>query len=126
MAFRVSEDKISALEKAIGWPLPSALRQRLAVENGGEVHLFGDVEDIWWLHPVWDDSDRKRIKRTANHILRETEVAKQWGRFPADAVAIANNGSGDLLVVRKGDPETYRLDHETGDLVPTSVVWSAG
>ena len=76
MAFPVSEDKIIAAETSIGWPLPKPLRTRLLADNGGSVHAKGDPDDIWWLHPVWDNTDRKRMGRTANHILRQTGAAR--------------------------------------------------
>jgi hypothetical protein len=35
---------------------------RLLRDNGGDLKIAGD----WWiLHPVRDDTDRKRLKRTA-------------------------------------------------------------
>ena len=57
------------------------------------------LERLWQLHPVFDDSDRKRMGRTANHLVRETAVARGWSGFPAEAIAIGANGSGDRLVL---------------------------
>ena len=64
------------------------------------------------IHPVWDDGDRKRMRRTANHVLVETEQAKKWHGFPQSAVVIASNGHGDLLIVLPGSGSIHRWDHE--------------
>ena len=57
-------------EESLAIMLPAAVRARLLQENGGEIEADGDV---WELFPVEDSTDRKRISRTANHIVRETE-----------------------------------------------------
>jgi hypothetical protein len=89
--------------------------------NGGE---FETNEDSWILHPVFDTSDKKRIKRTANNISRETESAKEWVGYPEGAVTIGSNGCGDSLVLL---PEgfnlrdvVYKWNHETGELLIVS------
>ncbi len=71
--------------------------------------------------PVFDDSDRKKAARSASHIVRETALARAWRGFPAEGVAFAANGSGDLLVFlpRESDPaelasEVYLWSHENG------------
>ncbi|WP_413786017.1 SMI1/KNR4 family protein (plasmid) [Agrobacterium sp. rho-13.3] len=69
MAFPVDETQIAAAEGEIGYLLPLQLRARLLRSNGG---LVQSGEAGWWLFPVFDPTDRKRIGRTANHIARET------------------------------------------------------
>lgn len=117
MPFPVDPMFIERAERQLGRPLPEALAQRLRSENGGEVEVAGDT---WQLHPVFDDSDRKRIARTANHLLRETEVARRWSGFPAEALVIGSNGSGDhLVLIPEGNrfrDTVYWWDHETGEL----------
>jgi hypothetical protein len=87
---------IGRAEQALGRRLPAAWRQRLLQANGGSLEI--DEED-WELYPVLDDSDQRRLKRTCNHIVRETEEARKWPHFPADAAAVGANGMGDLLVL---------------------------
>jgi hypothetical protein len=75
---------------------------------------------------VFDDSDRKRAGRTANHIFRETQNARQWHGFPTGAVAVAANGTGDLLVFLAGGGDTlsgrlHHWDHETAECSPTAL-----
>ena len=70
---------------------------------------------------MFDTSDRKRLKRTSNDIVRETNSAKAWTGFPNDAVAIGCNDCGDYLIVLPEDDDeskikdiVYGWDHETG------------
>ena len=77
------------------------------------------------LHPVWDDGDRRRAKRTAGHVVRETEEAREAvPDLPEGAVVIAADGSGDLLVLLEGEDEPRRHDHETGELEPVATDWT--
>jgi hypothetical protein len=73
--------------------------------NGGSVDAAGES---WELFPFWDQSDRKRLSRTCNDIVRETLSAREMGWFPPQAVAIASNGAGDhlLLLPSPADPST--------------------
>ena len=87
-------------------------------ENGGEVET-GD--DAWQLYPFLDSSDNKRLARTCNDITRETQNARSWSGFPANAIAIGANGAGDQLVLLKNSENESELspivcwwDHETG------------
>jgi hypothetical protein len=45
--------------------------------------------------------NRKTLTRTYNNILRETEVAKGYPGFPDNCIAIAQNGTGNYLVLLK-------------------------
>lgn len=123
MSFSTTEDRICAEEAKLGTRLPSGYRNRLIAQNGGELDTHGDD---WQVFPVFDDGDRKRAGRTAQHIYRETQTARQWHGFPEDAVAVAANGSGDLLVFvgERGDRLAgllYHWEHETAKLTPTSL-----
>ena len=123
MAFPTTEDRIAAEEAKLGVRLPAEYRNRLIAQNGGELDT---VDDDWQTFPVFDSTDRKRAGRTANHIYRETQSAKQWHGFPDGAVAVAANGTGDLLVflAGKGDRlegRLYHWDHETGKVTPTPL-----
>ena len=118
MAFDVDEHLIAAAEEALGCKLPMALRARLAVRNGGEVFT---ANDDWQLFPVPDTSSKKRLIRTFNHMIKETVSARQWPHYPSDAIAVASNGCGDLLIVLPQSEEIYEWHHETGDVTPAHV-----
>jgi len=120
MPFPVDVSFVKATESKLGVTFPLAFVARMTSANGGEVQADGDV---WQLHPFLDTSDRTRLKRTCNDIVREMKVAKDWPDFPANGIAIGANGSGDLLVLLASPSSPDRLqdaayvwDHETGDL----------
>jgi len=97
MPFPVSQSHIDLEEEKIGRSLPVPLRERLHRDNGDEIEVD---DDIFYLHPVWDPTDKKRMKRSASHIARETAVARTLLGFPVDAVSVAVNDYGDRLILR--------------------------
>ncbi len=120
MAFPVSDEKIVDAELVLGRRLPDPVRARLGRENGGTVSAVGDD---WLLYPVRDASDRKRLSRTANDIFTETKNARKWSGFPPAAIALASNGSGDLLILQPGSDDVFLWSHEQGSVCTVSVVW---
>jgi len=120
MAFPVDERHIAVAEGALGRSLPINLRKRLLRSNGGELLIEGDS---WWLFPVWDPTDRKRMGRTANHIVRETESWRGSCGFPTEAIAVAGNGTGDVLIIRNGSEVIEHWSHETGDSKAVEIDW---
>ncbi len=120
MPFPVEVALIHEAERQLGRKLPMDLRVRLHRENGGEIRALGDM---WRLFPVFDASDRRRVARTANHVVRETRVARERAGFPEGAIAIAEDGGGDLLIVRAGSDEVEFWDHETGESRVVDVDW---
>lgn len=126
MAFPTTEEKIAAAEAQLGVRLPAKFRSRLIADNGGELEAD---DDDWTVFPVFDSTDRKRASRTANHIVRETQLAKGWPGFPAGAVAVASNGSGDLVVFLPGDAGTLDgqlqcWNHDSQQCSPTGLDFS--
>lgn len=120
MPFPISEPELAKTEAKLGVRFPESFRQKMMEDNGGEVQAGGDS---WALYPFLDTSDKKRLKRTCNDIARETQAAKLWRGFPANAVAIAANGGGDLLVLLPDQATPSALgstvhlwSHETGEL----------
>jgi SMI1 / KNR4 family. len=115
MPFDLAETFVLAAERELGSPLPVSYRAAMLRENGGELET---ESDDWELYPIADTSDRKRLSRTANHIIKETQSWRGWPRFPEGALAIAGNGSGDQLVFLKEGvtftPTVYAWSHETG------------
>ena len=123
MPFPVDDDRIDTAEKALGRRLPDGLRERLRQENGGEIEATGMV----WRHPIRDDSDRRRLRRTAtNDIVHETEEARDafTELFPDGAVAVANDGGGSDLLLLPGEDEPRWWEPRTGDLEPAPTDWS--
>ena len=119
MAFPLDIQFVKRAEAKLGRKLPLGYVARMCRENGGDV---ATETDSWLLFPIFDDSDKKRLKRTCNDIIRETTSSRDWPEFPPEAIAIGNNGGGDKLVFL-ADPESdryadavYWWDHETGEL----------
>ena len=117
MPFPTSEEFISQAETRLGVRLPDSYRAHLLVQNGGELEV-GD--ESWNLFPVADNSDRKRLARSANHIVAEAAGARAWAGFPPKGIAIASNGAGDFLPLMPDEADPSRLgpvvhlwEHET-------------
>ena len=125
MPFNLAERFIRAAEEELGAPLPHSYRQAMMANNGGEVAAY---DDVWNLHPILDKSDRKRLSRSCNDILRETRMMRDWPDWPENAVAVADNGTGDkLLFLREGplyQPAVYVWLHDSGDLIVVAQSFS--
>jgi SMI1 / KNR4 family (SUKH-1) len=120
MPFPIDPKYISETETKLSTTFPSTFRGKMMRDNGGSVEV---ADDEWLLYPFFDQSDRKRVARTCNDIVQETGKMREWSNFPACAVAIGGNGTGDqLILVAKTDkpdelgPAVYWWDHETGDV----------
>lgn len=122
MAFPTDESRIRAAEEALGRSFPDALRQRLMTENGGEID---DVDEgYWFLYPVYDNSDRRRLARSANHVVKETETWRSEAHgFPPDAVAVADDQEGNAIILLPGDDRFYLWDHEQPDPEPIELIF---
>ena len=125
MPFALSEEELKKTEALLGAELPADYRAKMMKNNGGEVEAF---DDVWQLFPIQDQSSKKLISRTCNHILKETKSAQEWANFHENALAIASNGAGDCLVIfqagKKFEPEIYAWFHEDGALVTVATSFS--
>nr|WP_315169788.1 SMI1/KNR4 family protein [uncultured Flavobacterium sp.] len=119
MAFPIDIKYIIETEQELGLAFPDNFKSKMTQVNGGELMT---EDDDWQLFPFFDKSDNKRISRTCNHIILETNQAKQWENFPVNGIAIGSNGCGDLLLLlptkednRKLSDEIFIWFHETGE-----------
>jgi hypothetical protein len=115
MPFALHERFLADTEAKLGARLPESYRNKMKKANGGEVDLG---EETWCLHPVLDSTDRKRLSRTSNDVLRETASIRQWPDFPPDALAIGSNGEGDILL--------FRVDKAAGRVEEGVFIWRHG
>jgi hypothetical protein len=124
MGLPTSDGAVDAAEEQLGRRLPLALRERLLRNNGGDVLVLweDDEGEEWQLHPVWDETDRETMRRSANHLVREQALARAWPGFPADAISIATL-DGDHLILAPGEDEPKVWLHETAEVEPVKVVW---
>jgi hypothetical protein len=100
MALPIALARIAETETALGATLPLDYKMYMSRCNGGSVELDGEA---WFLFPLRDSTSRETLRRTAaGDVCRETQAAleAQLG-FPSDGVAIAHNGAGDLLFLRR-------------------------
>lgn len=124
MPFPITVAELAKTEAKTGYTFPVGFKTRFLSDNGGEIEV-GD--DCWQLIPFLDASDRKRLARTCNDIVRETARMREWRGFPPDAFVVAQNGGGDYLIIRpEADGSTqlgetiYFWDHETGEHEPVA------
>ncbi|MDK8345607.1 SMI1/KNR4 family protein [Brevibacterium sp. UMB1308A] len=122
MAFPVDESRIRAAEEALGRTFPDVLRERLMSENGGEID--DTDEGYWFLYPVYDDSDRRRLARSADHVVKVTETWRsEADGFPQDAVPVAEDQEGNAIVLLPGDDRFYVWDHELRETEPIELIF---
>ena len=118
MPFDLDERYVEEAEATLGARLPSAYRAAMMEKNGGEYEM--DYRR-WFFYPIFDQSDRKRMARTSNHIVSETRTSRTYDHFPNNALAIANDDEGNQLVLLpSGDhfgDALYAWDHDTGQVV---------
>lgn len=122
--FPVDPGFIEQAESRLGVRFPEPYRRRLLGCNGGEIVLTPD--EVWRLVSVRDDSSVERLRRTWDDVVRQTEEARSWRRFPANAVVIGHDGCGNLLVLLpygSGACGVAVWNHETGriDAMPHDI-----
>ncbi len=118
MPFPLDEKYILEAENELGVEFPDSYKEKMLIENGGELDVEFDCFDLF---PFWDKSDKKRLARTCNSVVRETLNERTHYRFPENLIAIGNNGGGDLLVFKiesngKLENTLFWLDHENEEL----------
>lgn len=96
MPFPVELKYIKEAEGELGVQFPKSFIEKMKKENGGE---FSTDEDDWTIYPFFDKLDNKRISRTCNHIVLETNQLRKIEGFPKNGIAIAENGCGDNLIM---------------------------
>jgi hypothetical protein len=114
-------------------------RDRLLRKNGGSIVITFDEDpepshwdqflddptapSEWPLHPVWDASSRETMRLTARHIVRAQQSAHEWS-VPQGSIEIAENGTGDRLLLMPASDEVFFWDHETGETERVEVDWA--
>ena len=121
MPFPIEPKYIKEAEVELGIEFPKSFFEKMEKENGGE---FSTDEDDWTLYPFFDKLDNKRISRTCNHIILETNQLREIEDFPENGIAIAENGCGDNLIMlpfeenqTKIKEKIYVWLHETGEII---------
>ena len=68
MPFPINQQYINAAEQELDLTFPTSFKNKMMIENGGELFLS---EEDWQIFPFLDESDQKRKMRTSNHIIKE-------------------------------------------------------
>ncbi|RYF04085.1 MAG: SMI1/KNR4 family protein, partial [Oxalobacteraceae bacterium] len=66
MPFTLDDKYLDSAEQQLGARLPASYRRSMMAANGGEI--AGKLED-WYLYPIRDDSDKKRLARSCHDAL---------------------------------------------------------
>lgn len=116
MSFSIDEKYIRETESELNVKFPSEFKTRMLQLNGGEL-ITEEFE--FELYPFFDESDKKRISRTCNHIGLETKNARKWNGFPKNGIAIGSDGFGNLILLTHNGNGlltdiVYFWNHETG------------
>lgn len=98
----VAEQYLRQAEEKLGCRFPQAYVRRMTAANGGVIRLPGQRE-LWELYPIWDTSDKKRLKKTFNDVVRATEQLRISQGFPTGAVAIGSSLSGDAFFAESAE-----------------------
>ena len=95
-------EQIAETEHRLGATFPAVFKMYVSRSNGDQVWID---DEVWFLFRLRDRTSQETLRRTAVDICYETESALTSNvGFPADGVAIAENGAGDwLLLRREGD-----------------------
>jgi hypothetical protein len=121
MSMPVTIEVIGKTEESMGVSFPAAFKLKMSQYNGGHVDLSGES---WFLLPFEDLSSRSSIRKTAQNIRVETQAAIEAGLgFPVEGVAIAHNGAGDLLFLKRDgavmSPEVWTFRLRGGEITKT-------
>ena len=131
----IRQEDIRAAERELGVCFPGSYAAGMQRANGGEV-TFGGL--VWTLCPFMDRSERKKLLRTSNDVVRETSRFRGIGWFPPTGVVIATVDSHCLFLSRRNehpeledtvlawflDADGYEIAFEsTADLIATRHTW---
>lgn len=73
---------------------------------------------------MYDESDRRRLARSADHVVKETETWRsEADGFPQNAVPVAEDQEGNAIVLLPGDDRFYVWDHELRETEPIELIF---
>jgi hypothetical protein len=105
----VDEKYIAEAEEQLGVQFPQSYKSRMAQANGGQLKVG---KRPFVLYPIFDKTDRKSIRRTAESIVTEGPKTSTLSQFPPDAIAIGTDERDvDRLVLMRGS-ESGALGNE--------------
>lgn len=106
MPFPLDPKFVQEAEQELGLVFPFLYKQKMIASNGGVISTY-DYD--WLIFPIYDRVSVRQMNRTRHHVVSETYIARTWPGFPLLAVAIAENGYGDYLVLLPTEPDMSEL-----------------
>lgn len=101
MAYNLDEKHIMLTEQKLNVVFPKSYRKAIMANNGGLViSPLGEEEGVWFLYPFFDDTDKKRLKKTSIDIVRENQTAWNQYGLPQNLYAIGHSDD-EYLVFKK-------------------------
>ena len=97
----VSTQCLDETEAALGIVLAQQYRELFQLVNAP---TFGE----WLFYPI---KDKKNLKKTFDDVVRNTKLKWEEG-LPQSFVAIAENGTGNVLCMKRDEALVYHFHHE--------------
>jgi len=114
MGFNLEKKFIIETEKQLNYVFSDSYAKKMTNNNGGELTIENEG---WFLFPIFDNSDKKRLKRTFNDIIRETKFFHSQYEGFNEYITFAYNGSGDYLLFNKNiKKEIFIFFHESEEI----------
>ncbi len=96
MPFPIINEFIKRTESILGFEFPIIYRSGMMKCNGGTIETEDDAYEIV---PIYNEENIKTLKRTFPGVARMTLDHRQMECFPLDGVVVAQNGTGDCLIL---------------------------
>ncbi len=104
-------------ERQLGARFPASYAAAMKRHNGGEI---ATEMDLWELYPLPGPAGSARAHQESGDVVEETLERRSWPGFPEGAVALADNGLGDQLIMLQNGaqfgPECFFWNHESAEL----------
>jgi len=92
--------RIKNAEDGLGVTFPPVYRAWIRTRNGGTVRF---KDETWTVNPIFDDTDRQTMRKTASHVVADTSFVRNYPTFPKGGVSIAQLNVSRLVLVPKAD-----------------------
>ncbi len=104
----IDRSHVERAEETLGVVFPPLYRAWILEKNGGTVR-FRDEE--WTVNPLFDDTDRRTMRKTASHLVADTLFVRGYPTFPGNGVSIAQANVARLVLMPRGDDPKVLGEH---------------
>lgn len=99
--------RIKNAEDGLGVTFPPIYRAWILKKNGGTIRF---KDETWTVNPIFDDTDRQTMRKTASHLVADTSFARGYPTFPSGGVSIAQLNVSRLVLMPRADAK--RLEEQ--------------